>query len=53
MATAKIILVDEDGTVSVTIDFGDEGAVDQSPAHQMAVAMVRSQVGGLEEDCDE
>ena len=51
MSTAIIILKDDpDGTVSVSLDFTDSGAEDESPAHNMALAMIRSQTGGVDED---
>jgi len=51
MATAIIILKDDpDGKVDVSLDFGDTGAQDESSAHHMALAMIRSQTGGLEDE---
>lgn len=55
MATAIIKLVDEAGQVGVTLEFGEDGVDENSDAHVIAMAMVRSQLGGLtdeeEEEC--
>jgi len=52
MATAVITLTDsDDGTnVDVKLEFGEGGTDNDSSAHHMAVAMLRTVTGGLEDD---
>lgn len=51
MATATITLTDDGkGAVDVALDFGDAGADEESAAHEMAVVMIRSLTGGLQDD---
>lgn len=56
MGTAIITITDDPAggaQVTIALDFGEDGAQDTSSAHHMALAMIRSQTGGLSDDEEE